>query len=545
MPNITVSRTVIEKKLGKKISDEELKDRISMLGTDLDGIEGDNIEVEIFPNRPDLLSEQGFARALSSFMGIDTGLKTFDVNESDYKVIVDKSVTMRPYTACAVVKNLTLSDANIKELMNIQEKLATTHGRRRKKSAYGIYPLQNINFPVHYIAKDPSTIMFHPLGMEGPIKASAVEDLHPKGKAYKDVAKGWTKYPFFIDAKDNVMCMLPYTNSNDTGKVDTTTKEVFIECSGTDLENVKVALNILTTTLADMGGDVYAVDVVYDKETITTPELVPVGWEVTPEYINKLLGLTLSEKELQQLFAKMGHEYKDGTVLVPAYRADIMHKVDFVEEVAIAYGYENFNAVIPNVNTVAKEDPIEVRKRIIAQLLTGLGMLETETYNLTNNASQNEKMGTDIPLITLKSAVNTEHDALRAWVTPSLMEVLANNRSAEYPQRLFGVGRIFKEGKTETGVLEQERLAITCCDEQADFTTIKQVFDYLMRMLDLEYTMEETEHPSFIPGRAARVSVNNKHVAYIGEVHPQVLENFGLEYPVAACELNITELFEE
>ena len=230
MPNIVISRKVLEEKLGKSISDEELKDRISMLGTDLDGIEGDNIEVEIFPNRPDLLSEQGFARALSSFMGIETGLETFDVQESDYKVIVDKSVSMRPYTACAVVKNLTLTDASIKELMNIQEKLATTHGRRRKKSAYGIYPLENINFPVNYIAKDPAQVLFHPLGMEGPIKASMVEELHPKGKDYKDVAKGWTKYPFFIDAKENIMCMLPYTNSHDTGKVDTTTKDVFIEC---------------------------------------------------------------------------------------------------------------------------------------------------------------------------------------------------------------------------------------------------------------------------------------------------------------------------
>jgi len=543
MPNIIISKAVLEEKLGKSFSDEELKDRIAMLGTDLDGIEGDNIEVEIFPNRPDLLSEQGFSRALSSFMDIKTGLSTFDVLESDYKVIVDKSVTMRPYTACAVVKNLTLTDASIKELMNIQEKLATTHGRRRKKSAYGIYPLENIHFPVNYIAKDPSTIMFHPLGMETTIKASAVEELHPKGREYKEVAKGWTKYPFFIDAKENIMCMLPYTNSHDTGKVDSSTKDVFIECSGTDLDNVKVALNILTTTLSDMGGVIHSVEVQYDKESIITPELVPTGWDIDIDYINKRLGLTLSEKEFQKLFARMGHEYKEGTILVPAYRADIMHQVDFIEEIAIAYGYENFNAVIPNVNTVAKEDDLEIRKRKIANILAGLGMLETETYNLTNANNQNEKMLTDINLITLKSAVNTEYDVLRAWITPSLMEVLNNNRSSEYPQKVFGIGRVFKEGDTETGVLEQERLAITICDEQADFTNIKQTFDYLMRMLDIEYTMAETEHPSFIPGRVARVTVNDKEVAYIGEMHPQVLNNWGIEYPVGVLELNLSEMF--
>src|SRR3989344_2437629 len=217
MPTITINKTELEKYLGKVLPLEELKDRISMLGTDLESIENDLITVEIFPNRPDLLSLPGFARALSSFIGVKTGLREYSVKKSNYKIIIDPSVKeLRPYTACAIVKNLKINDEKLAELIQIQEKLAITHGRDRKKSAYGIYPLDSITFPVHYIAKDPAKVMFKPLGFDHPIYAKDVPRLHPKGRDYAHLTAGWKKYPFFIDSADKVMCMLPFTNSEDT-----------------------------------------------------------------------------------------------------------------------------------------------------------------------------------------------------------------------------------------------------------------------------------------------------------------------------------------
>lgn len=133
MPSVILNRKVLEKLIGKKLPDSELKDRISMLGTDLENLDKNDIHVEIFPNRPDMLSEQGFSRAFSSFIGIKTGLKKYEVKKSDYKVRIDKSVTMRPYTACAIVKNLNFTDEKIRELMQMQEKLSTTHGRKKSK----------------------------------------------------------------------------------------------------------------------------------------------------------------------------------------------------------------------------------------------------------------------------------------------------------------------------------------------------------------------------------------------------------------------------
>src|SRR3989344_1414874 len=151
MPTITLNRKVVEELVGKKLPLDKLKDRISMLGTDLESINEKEIVVEIFPNRPDLLSEQVFARALSSFIGVKKGLRNYKSNKPSYKVVIDKSVKeVRPYTACAVVKNLNFSDERIREMIQIQEKLHVTYGRNRKKVAIGIYPLEKIKFPVNY-----------------------------------------------------------------------------------------------------------------------------------------------------------------------------------------------------------------------------------------------------------------------------------------------------------------------------------------------------------------------------------------------------------
>jgi phenylalanyl-tRNA synthetase beta chain len=135
MPTVTLNRKVIDQLVGEKFPTDQLKDRIAMLGTALERIDDNEIIVEVFPNRPDMLSEQGFARALRSFLGIKTGLVKYKIKKSGCKVLVDASVTMRPYTACALVKNLVFTDERIREVMQIQEKLATTHGRNRKKSA--------------------------------------------------------------------------------------------------------------------------------------------------------------------------------------------------------------------------------------------------------------------------------------------------------------------------------------------------------------------------------------------------------------------------
>jgi phenylalanyl-tRNA synthetase beta chain len=153
-------------------------------------------------------------------------------------------------------------------------------------------------------------------------------------------------------------------------------------------------------------------------------------------------------------------------------------------------------------------------------------------------------MLTDLPLIEIANSISEEYNMLRSWTIPSLLEVLKNNKHHEYPQRIFTIGTIFKaNNKKETNIEENERLAVAIADEKTDYTEIKQILDYLLRMLNIRYEIEETEHASFIPGRVARIKVGNEKVAYIGELNPKVISNWELEMPVTAFELNLTELF--
>ena len=546
MPTITLNKKVFDALVGKKLPLEKLKDRISMLGTDLEEVNDKEIIVEVFPNRPDMLSVQGFARAFSSFIGEKTGLRHYNVEHSKEKMIVEKSVAeVRPYTACAIVKNLHFDDEKIKEVIDIQEKLHITYGRNRKKAAIGIYPFEKIKTPIRFMAQNPEEIFFQPLGFPRKINALQILKQHPAGKEYGHLLEGKKKFPVFRDADNEVLSIPPIINSDNTGKINEKTKDIFIECSGFDFNVLQKCLNIIVTALDEMGGKVYSMELHYGNKKYVTPDLSPEEMKVDISYINKLLGLELKENEIKRLFERVGYGYNNRKAIIPAYRADILHQADLAEDIAIAYGYENFKPVVPNVSTVAQEDKFEILKAKISQLLVGLGFIETSTYHLTNKDFQCKKMNTDAKLIELANSISSDYNILRSWVIPSLMEILSGNKHHEYPQRIFAIGTIFKKNdEMETNIEENDRLAAAIASENTDYTEIKQILDYLFRSLNLKYEIVETEHNSFIEGRAARIAVNGKKVAYIGELNPNVIINWSLEVPVTAFELNLTGLFE-
>src|SRR3989338_6041064 len=310
MPTINISRKVFEQLVGRKLPLEKLKDRISYLGTDLESVTENEIIVEVFPNRPDMLSVQGFARAFSSFIGAKKGLRKYTVEKSNEKVIIEKSVAdVRPYTACAIVKNLHFDDEKIKEVIDIQEKLHITYGRNRKKVAIGIYPYEKIKTPITFRAENPEDIIFQPLEFAKEINAMQVLKQHPAGKEYGHLLEGKKKFPVFRDANNEVLSVPPIINSHKTGKISEKTKEVFIECSGFDFRVLQKCLNMIVTALHDMGGKICSMDLVYGSKKCVTPSLEPEEMKIDIAYINKLLGLSLKESEIKKLLERMGNTF--------------------------------------------------------------------------------------------------------------------------------------------------------------------------------------------------------------------------------------------
>ncbi len=543
MSVVTINRKVLEKVVGRKLSEEFLQEKVSMMGAVLEKVATNEIEVEIFPSRPDMLSEQGFARAFASFIGAKKGLRKYSVKPSGEKVIIDASVkAVRPFTACAIVKKLKFDTEKIREIIQLQEKLHLTFGRNRKKAAIGVYPLEKITFPITFKAEIPSKIKFIPLESERALTGLQILSQHKTGREFGHLLEGKEKFPIFIDAKKEILSMPPIINSHLTGRITEDTKNVFIECSGFDYDTCSICLNIIVTSLAEMGGEIYSLDLIDGKEKKICPNLAPSKMKLDLAYINKRLGLKLHEKGAQGLLEKMGLGYEKGTVLIPAYRADVLHQVDLAEDIAIAYGYENFPEVIPNVATLGEEDAGEKFFRKVREILVGTELLEVKNLHLMTELELNKKMGLTASLVGLKNAMG-EFNTLRNSLLPSLLKNLSENQHNEYPQNIFEIGRTFGYGNTETGVLEKEHLAIALCSDETDFTQIKQILDFLMKNLGLEAKVKDAKHLSFIPGRVGEIFVGGEKIGVIGEIHPQVLDNFGIQVPVVGLELDAEEVF--
>jgi len=368
MANATFSRKLFEKEIGKL--DEKMQNRIAMFGTPLEKFDDKEVEIEIFPNRPDLLSYHGFKRSFLAFLGKNTGLKEYKINkpEKDYVVTIDYSLKdIRPYTACAIIKGLKFDDEKIKEMIDMQEKLHLTIGRKRKKIAIGIYPLEKIKLPITFKGLEPDKIKFIPLESDREMTGLQILQKHPKGREFANLLAGKSKFPVFIDANNDILSMPPIINSQATGKVTEKTTDIFVECSGFDFSSLNRCINIIVANFAEMGGKVYQMELRY-KEKEITPNLSPEKMKISLKNVNSLLGLELTEKEIKKLLERMGHNYNKGIVEVAPWRTDMLHEVDLIEDIAIAYGYENFIPEIPNINTIGEENSNEVTKRKIAEM---------------------------------------------------------------------------------------------------------------------------------------------------------------------------------
>ena len=546
MAVVTFSKKQFEKDVGSL--DEKMRIKIAMFGTSIDKENEKEISIEVFPNRPDLLSYHGFLRSFLAFLDKKPGLQQYKINkpEENYRVLVDSSVKdIRPYTACAIIRGLVLDEEKIKEIIGMQERLHVTIGRKRKKAAIGIYPLEKINLPITFKAVEPDKVKFTPLEMDKELSGLEILQKHPTGKEYSHLLAGKVKFPIFIDSKNQILSMPPIINSNTTGRVVAETRDVFIECSGFDIGILKTCLNIIVACMADMGGKIYQMEIVRGgiRGKEITPDFTPRVMKISLENTNKLLGTEINEKQLKNFLERMGYDYKNKIVEIPAWRADILHEVDLIEDVAIAYGYENFVPEIPEISTIGAEDSREKVKKNIAIILAGLGLLEVSSYHLTNKKNQIENMGLgEKEKIIEVEGSKTEYSVLRKDLNQALLNIFSENVDSEYPQKIFEIGRIFKDSPEK--IIEEDSLAAAIAP--GNFTEVRQVLEYLFRMLSLNLSFNEpAAKPAwFIEGRTAEISLNNKVIGFAGEIHPKILKNWKIKMPVALFEINLKEVLE-
>jgi phenylalanyl-tRNA synthetase beta chain len=286
---IEIDKNDLLKLIGKKLPDEEIEEVLFLLKVE-SKINGNKIECEMNPDRPDMFSVEGISREMKGFLGIETGIKKYDISDSN--VILKKEKTdVRPFISCAIIKDVKLSDELVKSLMQIQEKLHESIGRDRKKVAIGVHDFGKIKPPLVY--KDVDNETFVPLGLTREMDINEILTKHPKGIDYAHLVKD--KYPLIYD-KEGVISFPPIINSERT-RVTKETKDLFIDVTGTDEKAVNNALNILVCNIAERSGKILTVKVSNKK----TPDLKPVEMSANVEDIDKILGLGLSENEITQI----------------------------------------------------------------------------------------------------------------------------------------------------------------------------------------------------------------------------------------------------
>jgi phenylalanyl-tRNA synthetase beta chain len=530
---------------------------LQWIGLDLEDInkEKQTLKVEYNPNRPDYSSPEGIARTLKGYYETELGAPTFDLQKSEIIVTVDPSVKkVRPFIVCGIVRDIDLDEEEVATLMNIQEHLHWAIGRDRKKVAIGVHDLDKVKPPYRYTAVKPDSVSFIPLHGDGyAMNLEEILLLHDKGIEYAKILEGKELYPIIFDSNDEVLSFPPIINGILTTVTDET-KNLFLDLTGTDLNAVNLALNILTTTLYDMGAKIETVEIKYEGgENLITPNLEQIKWEIEIDYVNSYLGLHLTNTEMIKCFQKVRLEAKESKkqgyldVYIPAFRGDIMHPVDLTEEVAIGYGYFNLPKTIRE-GCIGKYHPIQTFSNKTRTIMIGAGYLEVVNFILTSSEKHYDFMRQEYEesdLIQIANPVSREYNTTRTELLPNLLENIRSNRSEEKPIRIFEVGDVVLLSKEEeTGAKREIHLSAVSYHEDANFTEIRSTLDFIMMALgkDNGYEIKAENNLSYIEGRYGDIYLKDAKIGEIGEIHPEVLLNFKLEFPVAALELNLQKI---
>ena len=540
MAHIEINKNEFEDLIGTGIKDQRLEEEASYLGVHWNHVEGAKWDVEVYPNRPDLLSVEGLARAYSRFFEVEQGLKEYEVTEGNFTLKVEESVKdVRPEIGAAVVRNVELDERAINGLIQLQEKIHETLGRRRDKLAIGLHDLSELSEPFTYRAVEPEKVSFTPLEYDRDMHLGEIVDEHEKGQEYAWILEEDEKYPIIEDSQGKVLSFPPIIN-NQLTEVDSGTTDIFIDVTGKDRETVEKALNILSTALADRGGELECVEV----NERTLPDLTPEEASIELEYLNSVSGLDLSSNEAIGLLKKMGYGARKDSesieVKVPSYRTDVMHDYDLIEDIVIAYGYSNIEPEIPEIDQIGEENEHEEFSKVVREALIGAATLEAHTFTLSSTEKLFDNMGIDErPHASMSNALTEDYQVVRSWMTPSLMEVLRENRHHSYPQSFFEVGEVAEMPSGDN----KKKVAFVTAGSR-DYNDARKILQVLENALGLELVLEEDYFGYGKKKRSASISFDGEELGWICEFKDSVTENWGLDVGVAGFEIDIEKLKE-
>ena len=549
MPTIEFGKKDLELLTGKKFSEKELEDALMFVKGEIDGREGNKIKLDVKEtNNPELLSVEGIARKLKAGFGIKKGLILPKIKKGKEKCIVDSNLkNLRPFIACCVVKNVSLTEEFLEQLIQLQEKLALTFGRKRKEIGLGLYDADEIAFPLYYKGMKDNEVKFAPLDFNNKMSPLQILEKHEKGREYGHLLNG-KLFPILIDSENTVASMPPIINSNDTGRVTTGTKNVFIEATGLNYEQTEIALKVFVLAFLERGFEVESMEIEYGKEKKECPLFKTKKISLDKKLTNERTGIGLNDKEIVDLIERAGMNVKiNGNKLDVEYsdlRSDILHAMDVVEDLLISYGYNKIEPLPLRLAVSGSERKDSLYLDKVRDSCVGVGLQEVLTFNLTSKEKQSKKILVehDKHLVELANPMSAEYTVLRHLLFPGLLEFLSQNRHVEMNHKIFEVGRVVSvDNKKESKVSEFENLCILL-KGKVDFNLIKGHLNAVTESLGLTYDLTPNNLPFFKEGFSAELKISNGLKGFIGILNDKVKTNFDVgKEEIALLELNLLE----
>jgi phenylalanyl-tRNA synthetase beta chain len=512
------------------------------IGLDIESVDGDSVRVEYSPNRPDLGTDFGVARALRGLLGKETGLPVYRSSPSGLLVRVDRRLSyVRPFIACATAMGIRLDDEDVRQIISLQEDLHNGLGRKRRVLAIGLHDISAISGPLRYAALPPS-FSFTPLDSKEDMTLAQILEKTEQGRLYGGTLGGAKLFPIILDSKGTVLSFPPIINGNAT-KVSNETTGLFIDVTGTYKKACEDVLAILATTLAEAGARVGTVAVGYHDREENTPDLREREIGLDFALIERVLGLGLTKTQVIDSLRRSRLGVRGSRVLAPRYRIDLLHPVDVAEEVALGYGVDRIEPLYPASKQPGSFNPFEEFLDRTSTVMAGEGMTELMTFELINERTLYGNFGRPSDSkIAVHDPRSIEHSVLRDSLLPSLTSALSDNVKEDYPQRIFEIGRVYERNGKEVG--ESWRLGCLIAHAQSSFTEAKMYLEAALKAISgSAAATRPRSHWAFADGRAASVSVGGKVLGSVGELKPEVLTAFALNVPVSGFEVDLSLLF--
>ena len=489
-----------------------------------------------------------------------------------------------------------------KSFIDLQEKLHQNICRKRTLVAIGTHDLDTLQGPFRYSALAPEEINFVPLTEDNGKSYSGKELLDfyredPSAKhlrPYTDIIYSSPVYPVIHDSRNTVLSLPPIINGKHS-RIQMHTTNIFIECTGTDITKCNIVLDTVVTMFSEYCTAPFtaeAVDVIYEgtDRTDVTPVLAHRSCDATVKEINGTIGIDISAERICDLCTRMQlgpaeylPELDVVRVSVPPTRSDVLHAVDVIEDVAIAYGYNNIIQKVPATLTVGGALPINQVTDLLRAEIASAGYVEMLTHGLCSTAENFTHLRRPIgPAVSLANPANIEYEVVRTTLLPGALKTLAHNKSISHKDgvKLFEISDIVLPESNEVGARNARRLVAVHSAHRAGFEIIHGLVDKILTSLqirpddtyathsltaqdiadykrvgrdDAVYYVRAAEDPVFFPGMGAEIVLvkpqegvsgasKEQVIGILGVVHPEVLTNYEISYPCSIVELDLEAL---